>query len=248
MFNVGSGKIDPKKIPKQEHDFFTDEDAKTLALMLRNTNEKLGSADILLIQQLLLENGYAGYLHQNNHSSQTVNIIMSEIDEPENTAIYIQKEKNVTSPEHKKLLISKPSVNETAYAQGCGIAYKIEEAFRYDWTNDYLILKTFKKIDRDNAYSFVGKMIEITDSHTVFDNYRKRINYSILKHVTAAFLNHALTLELGKITAYQNLKKEYLAINKQIEKDPEKTPDEYDIKQINEAFKDLYKEISKVYQ
>ena len=136
---------------------------------------------------------------------------------------------------------------EDAKIQGFGIANQIDEKLHNTWTSDDKIQKEFRKVNRENAYSFVGKMHEITDSNTVFGDSRKRINYRILKHVTANFLNQALTLELDKTQAWKELKTEYDAINRQITKNPDKTPDEFDINNLNKAFKKLYNEMSKVY-
>ena len=268
-----STKKEVSKIAKRMGDkkkIDSDEEAQALALMLRNSHNELNSADLGYIRKLLAESGYARYLPE--FEQPPVNIVNVTINE---TVLEQKKEapepdkcepvkneskpvrKNVTPPKNKiKPLPSKEEVkpkekyevSEAARAQGFGIANKIEEELHDTWTNNDTIRKEFRKINRDNAYSFVGKIIEITDSHTVFGDSRKRIDYSILKHVTANFLNQALTLELGKTKAWQTLKIEYDAIKRQIEKDPSKTPDEFDIKRLNRAFKDLYDEMSKVYQ
>ena len=251
----------------------SDDEAQALALMLKNTRNELNSADLGYIRKLLIDSGYINYLPEFQQPPvNVVNVTINEtiIEQEENKNVTEEStkceepvkdtypvKKNVTPPRNKVKPIppkedvkpkEKYKVDEAARAQGFGIANKIEEELHDTWTNNDTIKKEFRKVNRDNVYSFVGKMIEITDSHSVFGDSRKRIDYSILKHVTANFLNHALTLELGKTKAWQRLKVEYDAIKRQIEKDPGKTPDEFDIDRLNKAFKALYDEVSKVYR
>ena len=139
-------------------------------------------------------------------------------------------------------------VSEKARAQGFGIANKIEEELHDTITNSSTIKNEFAKINRQNAYSFVGKMIEITDSHSVITDARKYVTYREFKRIAACLLNQALDIGLSKTNAYKNLKAEYDIISRQQTKNPNKTPDVYDAEKLNAALINLYNEMSKVYK
>lgn len=142
----------------------------------------------------------------------------------------------------------RPRVSEAARAQGFGIADKIQEELHDTITNNRVIRGELHKVNKENAFSFVGKMIEISDSHTVLGNIAKRVSYSDLKNLVKGLLDQAYAIKANKTRAYSNLKAEYNALVRQIAKDGSKTPDSYDVGRLNTTIKALYVEMSKIYK
>ena len=251
----------------------SDEEAQALATMLRNSHNELNAADLAYVRTLLIENGYAHYLNPDSPQVNVVNVIINEEKAAEpikNEVIPKEETKQVENqtksdksrrkyypPKHKvkpedkpkdKEVVEKPKVDEAARAQGFGIANKIEEELHDTWTNNDVVCSEFKKVTRKNAYSFVGKMIEVTDTHSVFGDSRKRITYNEFKRVSASLLNQAQDIGLVKTQQYKNLKAEYDNACRQLNKDLNKTPDEYDTNKMNKALSAMYDEMSKVYK
>ena len=143
-----------------------------------------------------------------------------------------------------------PKVSEAARAQGFGIAGKIQEELHDTWTNNGIIQEELLRVNSSNAYSFVGKMLEVTDSHTVFEDIYKRVTSDNVRHVVAALLSQAKNIGLQNDSAYKTLVDTYKFIKRRyVDKEPgEPISDIRDIQDLNSQVKNLYNKMSKVYK
>ena len=143
-----------------------------------------------------------------------------------------------------------PKVSEKARAQGFGIASKIQEELHDTWTNNGTIKDELSRVNSSNAYSFVGKMLEVTDSHTVFGNIYKRVSSNDIRHVVSVLLGQAKNIGLENEPEYKDLLETYKFIKRRyVEKNPtEPVYDRQDIEQLNIEVKRLYNRMSKVYK
>ena len=147
-------------------------------------------------------------------------------------------------------IASKPKVSEAARAEGFGIANKIQEELHDIWTDNDKIKAGFDRVNEKNVFSFVGKMLEVTDSHSVFGDSRKRIDAKQFRHVAACLLNQANSIGLGNSNEYKALKAEVANLDRDIKKfgTSEYEVDSYDSKLFDEAVTNLYKKMCTVYK
>lgn len=145
---------------------------------------------------------------------------------------------------------NKPKVTEAARAEGFGIANKVQEELHDTWTNNDKVKAGFDRVNKTNAYSFVGKMLEVTDSHKVFADAGSRIDCKQVRHVAVALLNQASSIGLGKSREYENLKAEVVNLERLIDKyeTNEFSLDDYDTRKVDDAVIALYKKMSQIYQ
>ena len=143
-----------------------------------------------------------------------------------------------------------PKVSESARAQGFGIANKIEEELHDFWTNNENIEHELNKVNSSNAYSFVGKMMAVSDNHNTFGSYYKRVSASSICHVVLSLLNQAKKIGLGKDNAYTTLQETYNFLKRQYQDKNPGDPiyDERDVQELDIQIKHLYNAMSKVYK
>ena len=147
-------------------------------------------------------------------------------------------------------ITSSPKVSEAARAEGFGIANKVQEELHDTWTNNEKVRNGFNRVNQKNAYSFVGKMLEVTDAHAVFADSRTRIYAEQMKHVAVALLNQANSIGLGKSDEYKNLLEEVKHIKREGGKYGtfEFEVDSYDTFKLDKAIESLYKKMSQIYK
>ena len=147
-------------------------------------------------------------------------------------------------------LAKAPKVSEAARAKGFGIASKVQEELHDTWTNNGTIRSELSRLDSSSAYSFVGKMLEITDDHNVFGSFYKRVPASNVAHVIRAFLGQAKNIGLQKDPAYIKLVETYKFLKRQyVDKSPnDPIYDSRDIEQLDIQVKNLYTKMSQIYK
>ena len=165
----------------------TDEEAQALALMLKNTHNDLNQADMVYIQNLLINSGYENYLPQPEQPPvQVVNVTINEIfvEEGKNEAtsgavddtvpVQEDKPKNVLpskpkfrprrpipqkpeKPERKEDVNEKPTIAEEDRNKGFGLADRIVHELNNTIADNRKIKGALREVDSKNAYSFIGK-------------------------------------------------------------------------------------------
>ncbi len=155
-------------------------------------------------------------------------------------------DKKITESENKE----KPKIDEKARAQGFGIADKIQEELHDTLTNDSTIRNCLKNVNSNNAYSFVGKLSEITDKKNVFGSFYKRVTAKNVRYVVACLIKQASELEpkLKETKEFKDLAATYAFIKRQyIDKNPDKPiNDKNDIATLDKQVKALYDKMSEI--
>jgi len=143
-----------------------------------------------------------------------------------------------------------PKVSEKARAEGFSIANKIQEELHDFWTNDGTVERELYNVNSENAYSFVGKMMGVSDKHNVFGSFYKRVSASSVCHVVLSLLNQAKKIGLAKDPAFIKLEETYKFLERQYEDKSPRDPiyDNRDIQKLDIQIKSLYNGMSKVYK
>lgn len=143
-----------------------------------------------------------------------------------------------------------PKVSEKARAQGFGIANKIQEELHDLWTNNGTVEHELNRVNSANAYSFVGKMMVVSDEHNVFVSFYKRVSASSVCHAVFSLLNQAKKIGLEKDKAYTTLLETLKFLKRQYQDKNPNDPiyDERDIQALDIHVKHLYNAMSKVYK
>lgn len=144
---------------------------------------------------------------------------------------------------------SMPKVSERGRTDGFGIVNNIQKEQDKFWTSNTEVQKQLDTIDETNAYSFVGMKIKTSENGQILGDIKGRITYLQMRHLAASLLNQATKIKANKNSAWTNLKVEYDAILREIDKKGiDAEPDDYDVKKLDKALIALYDEMSKVYK
>jgi len=157
-------------------------------------------------------------------------------------------EKSEKAAEKAEKAASKPKVSPKAEAEGFGMANTIIDELKNIFkTDDDKIQKAIQKINKTNAYSFVGRMISGTENSNVLGAVRKHITNREVTYIVSSLLNQAATLGLKHTQAYKELFNRYIISKEADENDMDATPEEKTTQKTDEAIKKLYEEMTKAY-
>ena len=188
-------------------------------------------------------------------TAKTIINLTDDIVEPEYNKRHFRKrpekwEQYFTGSERMIERITKSYViKETSIQEGVCIAKKIQQELCDFWTKNSAVEKELMKVNSQNAYTFIEKMLEVSDENTVFRCLYKRVSSSAINHVVLALLYQAKCIGLENEFAYQTLLDTYRFIKRQyINKEAKKVVyDKLDIEQIDMQVRHLYNKMSKLY-
>lgn len=95
----------------------SDEEAQALATMLRNSHHELNSADLAYIRNLLIVNGYAHYLQQQNPNFTVVNVTVEQKKENDTPGKSEEKNNDNVKCEQKETPDPKRQLRQKIYPQ-----------------------------------------------------------------------------------------------------------------------------------
>ncbi len=158
---------------------------------------------------------------------------------------------NPTPPEDKKTE-KEFKIEEKDRNKGFGLADRIVHELNSHIANNQVIKNALGEVDNKNAYSFIGKFISAAKQgvnkgvFSVSDLFNT-LNYRDTLHVMKALLQQAKSIGLENTKAYNTLKEEIDYAKRYLSENPKADPTKMTIEKADRAVKNLYTEMSKVY-
>ena len=158
---------------------------------------------------------------------------------------------NPTPPEDKKTE-KEFKIEEKDRNKGFGLADRIVHELNSHIADNQVIKNALGEVDNKNAYSFVGKFISAAKQgvnkgvFSVSDLFNT-LNYRDTLHVMKVLLQQAKSIGLENTKAYNRLKEEIDYAKRYLFENPDADPSKMTIQKADSSVKNLYSEMSKVY-